>query len=210
MEVTQIRLTLVTPPRLPGGFLGTLEGALSGGDVAAVVLDLATSDLEHWRQAAVSLGPAVQSAGAAFLIRDHVELVPSLPCDGVHVTGGIDALNSALRALKPGFVVGAGDLTTRHAAMSAGERGPDYVFLGRLDQDDDLPASPTLVEWWADLFQLPCVALAAGDWDSAAELVAAGADFLALRDLVWHGPQQPAAAVRRAQDLIDQRSEAVT
>ena len=211
MEVMPIRLILVTPPRFDlGGFGALLKTALTAGDVAAVILDLSTVEAEHWRRAGAALGYSVQTAGAAFLVRDHIEMVPDVACDGAHMTGGVTALDAAMRALKPGFIVGAGDATTRHTAMALGERAPDYVFLGRLDAEDDVPASPTLVEWWTDLFELPCVALAAGDWNSAADIVAGGADFLALRDLVWNHPDGPAAAVQRAQALIDERSEAVS
>lgn len=211
MGVTPIRLILVTPSRLElREFVAQLKAALAAGDVAAVMLDLADADAEEWRQAALALGPIAQTAGAAFLLRDHVELVPHLPCDGAHITGGVEALDAALRSLKPRLVVGAGDSTTRHAAMSLGERRPDYVFLGRLDAEEDVPPSPTLVEWWTELFELPCVTLAAGDWDCVADAVAARADFVALRDLVWHHPQGAAAAVRRAQSLVSEFSEAVS
>ncbi len=211
METTPIRLVLVTPVLLdPARFRSSLEAALAGGDVAAVILDLAGAGREAWRAAVLALGPVAQAANAAFLVRDHVGLVGEVPCDGAHVTGGAPEIGAALRELKPGYIVGAGDATTRHAAMSLGECRPDYIFLGRLDPDEDVPARLTLVEWWTALFELPCVALAAGDWDSVRELTTAGADFIALRDLIWGHPDGPGAAVGRAQALIADRSEAVS
>ncbi|TCT13328.1 thiamine-phosphate diphosphorylase [Tepidamorphus gemmatus] len=208
MVDTRTRLFLVTPTDLlPAAFASVLSDALAGGDVAAVMLDLATQDPAVWRQAANVLCPIVQERGAAFLLRNQVDLARETGADGVHVTEGPEALERALRRLKPDMIVGAGDCITRHAAMVLGEKNPDYVFLGRLDPVEDIPASHTLVDWWAELFELPCVALAGDDWTQAAEAVEAGADFLALRDLVWSDPRGAADALRRAQALCTRARE---
>lgn len=208
MADTRTRLILVTPSDLvPEAFASVLSDALAAGDVAAVLLDLATHDPALWRRAAEVLCPIVQERGAAFLLRDHADLARETGADGVHVTEGPEALERALRRLKPDMIVGAGDCITRHAAMVLGEKNPDYVFLGRLDPFEDLPASHNLVDWWAELFELPCVALAGDDWAQAADAVDAGADFLALRELVWSDSRGAADALRRAQALCTRARE---
>ncbi|MBP0651582.1 thiamine phosphate synthase, partial [Mycobacterium tuberculosis] len=81
-------------------------------------------------------------------------------------------LDDALRALKPGGIVGAGGLKTRHAAMEAGERDVDYVFFGlteRAEDDDVHPRTLELAAWWVPLFEAPCVMLAGGSLASVAE-----------------------------------------
>lgn len=202
-------LTLITPARLdPDRFAPEFERALSGVGVAAVILDLADPAEDHWRRCAEILCPMAQNAGAAFLLRDRIALARAVGADGVHITEGAGTLTQAVRALRPDFVVGAGDCTTRHAAMTLGEIGPDYVLLGRLGEED-LGASPTLVEWWAELFEIPCIAMATGGWEQAEAAAAAGADFLALRDLVWDHPEGAVAALRHTQAIIGHRGEAV-
>jgi thiamine-phosphate pyrophosphorylase len=58
------------------------------------------------------------------------------------------------------------------------------------------PAELELLEWWAELMELPCVAIGGITPANCGKLVAAGADFLAVCDAVWSNPEGPAAAVR--------------
>ena len=91
------------------------------------------------------------------------------------------------KALGPDLILGADCGDSRHAAMVAGELEVDYVaFDGR--------ALDTLA-WWAELMELPCVALGGVTLDSAPALVEAGVDFLAPGSAVWHHPKGAAAAV---------------
>jgi thiamine-phosphate pyrophosphorylase len=53
------------------------------------------------------------------------------------------------------------------------------------------------LEWWAELFQPPCIGYAASA-DEVAAQVQAGADFIALGDWIWTYAQGPAAAVSAA------------
>jgi thiamine-phosphate pyrophosphorylase len=205
------RLILVAPAQPDLADFGDVLGeTMAAGDIAAVILDLAGDDEQAWRRAAELLCPIAQRSGVAFLIRDRSELVRSVGADGVHETEGAAALTTAKKSLKPDHIVGAGDCTTRHAAMTLGECGPDYVFLGRLDPEEDQPATSTLVEWWTELFELPCIAMAAGDWHTVEAAAHAGADFVALRSLVWDHPDGPAAAIRQARSLIEETSGALT
>ncbi len=210
MDERRTQIVIVTPREIdPREFATVLADALAAADVSAVLLDIAASDDASWRSAAEVLGPVAQARGAAFLLRDHARLVVETGSDGTHASESPRALDDALKALRPHFIVGAGDCTTRHAAMTIGERNPDYVFLGRLDGEGDVPAARTLVEWWVDSFELPCVALAADDWSSVEALAAAQPDFVALRDLVWNDPDGPAAALSKAAAVLSASPETV-
>jgi thiamine-phosphate pyrophosphorylase len=57
------------------------------------------------------------------------------------------------------------------------------------------------VEWWAEVFEIPCVAYAASA-DEVEPLVSAGADFIALGDWVFTDPRGAAAAVAGAAALL--------
>ncbi len=206
MNDAATRLVLVTPQRLdPESFAPVLAAALESADIAAVVLDLAADDTAAWTAAAGALLPVAHAAGAPLLLRGRPDLVHELGADGAHVSGEPAEIVAAERLLKPDLIVGAGDCTMRHTAMTVGETSPDYVFLGRLD-DEDVTATPSLVEWWIELFEVPCVAMAADDWGDFDRLVKAGADFIALRNLVWADARGPEKALERARALLPGQS----
>jgi thiamine-phosphate pyrophosphorylase len=53
------------------------------------------------------------------------------------------------------------------------------------------------VEWWAEVFEAPCIGYA-GTLDEIAPLVAAGADFVALDPALWvAAPVEALAAAAR-------------
>lgn len=202
------RLVLITPSTFdPAAFAPKLADALDAGDVAAVLLDLASEDVADWRRATEVLCPIAQERGAAFLLHNRPDLAREIGADGVHMTLGAEALESAYGLLRPDLIVGAGDSTTRHAAMMLGEHHPDYVVLGRLDPDEDISATHNLVEWWSEIFQVPCVAICSEDWDCVETTVDGGADFIALRDMVWNDPKGASDAVRRALSIAERVRE---
>lgn len=198
------RLYLATPPLADGaGFESRLSEALGAGDIAAVLLRLAPGDDRSLIKRIKPLAPLIQERGAALLLDGHVEIVARAGADGAHV-GSIDAVSEALGALKPDRIVGAGGLYSRHGAMTAGEAGADYVLFGEVDPDGHRPRLDAIVErleWWAEVFEPPCVGYAATLGEVGA-LAAAGADFILLDDAVWSDPRGVAAALSDAAAAI--------
>ena len=194
------RLYLVTPRVEDAAAFGALlTDALAAGDVAAVLLRLGEGDERTQINRAKTLFSIAQGRDVALLLDSHAELVARAGCDGAHLTG-IDEFNSALAVLKPERIAGVGGLATRHDAMSAAEQGADYVMFGEPATDGARPAFETIEErvgWWAEVFEAPCVAYAAGI-DEVAPLVAAGADFIALGDWIWSDPLTLAATIADA------------
>lgn len=198
------RLYLITPPVTdPAAVSSMLGAALAAGDIAAVLLRLAPGDERGLINRAKALCPLVQGAGAALLIEDRADLVARAGCDGAHLTG-IDAFKDALETLKPERIAGAGGLVTRHDAMTAAEQGADYVMFGEPDAEGVRPSFGAVeerVNWWADVFESPCVGYA-GALEEVALLVKAGADFVALGDWVWSAPGDVATTIGRAAALL--------
>jgi thiamine-phosphate pyrophosphorylase len=190
---TAPRLFLVTPRiEEPAEFSGALAAALAGADVAAVWLRLAEADERTWINRAKALASFAQDKGAAVLLDGMPELVARAGADGAHLTG-IEALAAALDALKPGRIAGVGGLASRHDAMLAAEAGADYVMFGEPDDGGGRPAFAAVEErvaWWAEVFESPCVGFAA-TLDETAALAAAGADFVAVGDLIWNDARGP-------------------
>ena len=191
------RLYLATPAvDDPQSLAASLPGLLAGADIAAVLLRLQPSDPRTMTQRAKALAPAIQNAGAALLLDGHVELVARAGADGAH-TSGIKTLEEALPTLKPDRIAGVGGLVTRHDSMAAGELGADYVLFGEPDAQGKRPSPDAIAErlqWWAELFEPPCIGFAASR-EEAYEFTLAGADFVLVGDLVWADPRGAAAAL---------------
>src|SRR4051812_26606518 len=198
------RLYLATPATDdPAPLAANLSGLLAGADVAAVLVRLKPSDPRGMISRIKLLAPAVQDSGAALLIEGDVELVARAGADGAHLVG-LEALQEALPTLKPDRIAGVGGLNTRHDSMTAGEAGADYVLFGEPDRHGSRPSVEAIaerLEWWAELFEPPCVGFAA-TFEEARAFAAAGADFVLVDDLIWNDPRGAAAALMDAQQAI--------
>jgi thiamine-phosphate pyrophosphorylase len=203
------RLYLVTPPvKDAAAFAPSLERALAAADIAAVLLRLADDGESELVKRITLLAPLAERAGAALVLDGHADLVGRSGADGAHLTG-IHALDGAISTLKPGRIAGAGGMTTRHDAMLAAEADADYVLFGEPDLNGERPSLGAIedrVSWWAEVFELPCVAYAA-NLQEVAPLAAAGADFVAV-DFIWDDARGPATAVADAAQRL-KRSEVV-
>ncbi|MGU3495621.1 thiamine phosphate synthase [Xanthobacteraceae bacterium A53D] len=165
---------LVLPPALPAE---TAADWVRAGDVAAVIATLPAGGEVAAMDTLKALCAAVQDAGAAFIIEDRPDVAAAVKADGVHVAS-LNAFGRAAKALKPDGIVGVG-LPDRHDAMEAGEAGADYLLFGDLDGSGDPAPVAELVQWWADVFEVPCVGVAT-TLDDALVLATARADFVAL------------------------------
>jgi len=198
---TRCRLYLITPPALdPTRFAEDLARALDAGDVAALQLRLKDVDDDALRRAIDVLRPVAQSRDVAFLLNDRADLAVQTGCDGAHL-GQTDGDHAAARKLLgPDRTLGITCHGSRHLAMEAGEVGADYVAFGAFfptaTKTVEHKAEVELLEWWSEMFELPCVAIGGITAANCAPLVRAGADFLAVVGAVWNHPEGPAAGVR--------------
>jgi thiamine-phosphate pyrophosphorylase len=90
--------------------------------------------------------------------------------------------------------------------MIAGESGADYVLFGEPDAQGQRPSPEAIAErvnWWAELFEPPCVAYAAA-LDEVHIFAAAGADFVLLAESLWNVAGGPAAPLTQAMKAIQQ------
>jgi thiamine-phosphate pyrophosphorylase len=200
------RLYLATPDvDDPSQLVAGLPGLLAAADIAAVLVRLKPTDQRTMISRVKALAPAIQASGAAVLLDGHVELVARAGADGAHLTG-IAAMEDALPSLKPDRIAGVGGLTTRHDSMAAGELGADYVLFGEPDPKGQRPSVEAIAErlqWWAELFEPPCVGFAASR-EEAYEFAAAGADFVLVGDFIWADPRGAATALMEVEQAIRQ------
>jgi thiamine-phosphate pyrophosphorylase len=193
------RIYLITPPISDWTpYPPLFEEALAARDVACVLLRIAAGKEADKEKIVRTLAPLVQRQGVACLVADDPRWAVRVNADGVHIDGEGERLQSALRILQPGHIVGAGGLPTRDAAMTAGEAGADYVMFGGGGEPHAVIVER--VAWWAEIFNVPCVGYA-HDLSAIGDLVRAGADFIALGDKVFD-PRGAAAVLRAAARLL--------
>jgi thiamine-phosphate pyrophosphorylase len=200
------RLYLATPlVDDPSTLIAGLAGLLASADIAAVLVRLKPAEPRTMISRVKALAAAVQPSGAALLLDGHVDLVARSGADGAHLTG-IEAMQEALPSLRPDRIAGVGGLSTRHDSMTAGEAGADYVLFGEPDANGRRPSIEAIAErlqWWAELFEPPCVGFAASR-EEAHEFAAAGADFVLVGDVIWADPRGAAAALADVEQAIRQ------
>lgn len=200
---------LITPPidDVPA-FREALAPVIATEAVAVVLARFAAASDQDLKGRATALRASVQEAGAALLIDlpDDARLVTRLGLDGAHVREPGARLDEALESLKPDRIVGIGGLKARHDAMEAGERDIDYVMFGEPRADGSLPPLSQTVEraeWWASIFNVPCVAYAE-DLAAVTALACTGAEFIALGPWLFETPD-PAATLAEARRLAKAR-----
>jgi thiamine-phosphate pyrophosphorylase len=184
------RLYLVTPEiEDAADFARTLSDALGAADVAAVLLRLKKADERTLINRIKALTGVVQASDVALVLDGMPELVARSGADGAQLND-FESFAAAVGTLKPDRIAGCGGLDSRDDAMTAAEQGADYVLFGEPDDDGDRPSFEAIVdrvEWWTDLFQVPCVAFAAS-LEEIVPLAAAGTDFIAVH-YVWDDPR---------------------
>jgi thiamine-phosphate pyrophosphorylase len=202
------RLYLITPPVSDwAAFAPIFEATLETCEVACILLRAQASDDEGRQEIIRALAPLAQARGAACLIADDPRLAIQADADGVHIDATGEPLKFALSALRPGHIVGAGGLTTRDAAMMAGEAGVDYLMFGGPGLPEPHAGIVERVAWWAEIFNVPCVGYAE-DLAGIADLVRAGADFIALGEAIFADPRGAPIALREAAGILAGTREA--
>jgi thiamine-phosphate pyrophosphorylase len=200
------QLYLISPLDVGGAFPDRLARALDAGPVAAFQFRVKNLDEHDAARLAEPLQRICADRDVAFIVNDTISLAKRLGADGVHLGQQDGSVADARARLGKAAQIGVTCHDSRHLAMEAGEAGADYVAFGAFfpssTKDTKHVAEPELLEWWARLFELPCVAIGGITAANCAPLVKAGADFLAVSHAVWGGDE--AAGVRALNDAIAQ------
>jgi thiamine-phosphate pyrophosphorylase len=200
MRTYDCSLYLITPPMLDPDFPEQLKAALDAGDVAALQLRLKDVADEEICRAVDLVRPIAQSRGVALILNDRPDLAVQTGCDGAHVGAEDLAPGAARKVLGPGLQLGVSCYGSRDLALRAGEEGADYVAFGSFfdsgTKETGQRADIEVLSWWAELMELPVVAIGGIDAQNCASLVRAGANFLAVIGAVWRHPEGSAAGVR--------------
>jgi thiamine-phosphate diphosphorylase len=148
---------------------------------------------------ATELASLARGYPTLFVLNDRPDLAAACGADGVHVGQGDEDVAAARATLGPEAIVG---LSTRTPGEStdALAAGADYVGVGPVFPTDTKPDAlapiwlPGLREVSAAVPDLPKVAIGGITVDTAAEVMDAGADYVAVISAICHAPD-PIAAI---------------
>jgi len=198
-------LYLISPQDVSGSFADRLKAALEPRVATAFQLRVKDVGEHDLARLAEPLQRVCADADVAFIVNDSVALAKRLGADGVHLGQSDGDIRDARAVLGPGSQIGRTCHDNRHLAMDAGEAGADYVAFGAfyptMTKRSDYRPDPSILSWWATLFEIPCVAIGGITPENGRPLVEAGADFLAVCQAVW-SKNDPAAAVREFEDVL--------
>src|SRR5262245_32867721 len=202
------RIVLIAPPGANAHDFGRkLSDAISGGDVASLILPPYALDDAAFQAFAERIVPLAQEKGVAAVVGGDSRNASRLRADGIHVEGRKEALADVIDRMQDKMMVGVGGAKTRDDALELGEERPDYPFFGRFGYDtqpEPHHRNLTLGRWWAQMIEIPCIVLAGSSLESAATVAATGAEFVGLSSAVFADGSDAAEAVDRVNRLLDE------
>ena len=189
--------------------LGEVKNALAGG-VRLLQFRDKSGDTARRLRVAQALRALCDQFSATLIINDDVALATSVGADGVHLGSDDGDLVAARRALPAGMLLGASCYADLSLARAAAQAGADYVAFGAVYPS---PTKPLAVRAPLSLFaaqhrdfDLPVCAIGGITLASAPDLVAAGADMLAVISDLF-GAADIAARAHAFQQLFQEQTD---
>jgi len=207
-----LRLNDIVDPECAGGHqLADLARQCARGGATLVQLRDKRSATRAMIEEARAIKKALADSGVPFVVNDRVDVAMAAGTDGVHLGQDDMAVEDARQLLGPDAIVG---LSIKSVAEA--EAAPlaliDYVGSGGVyvtasKQQNDPPIGPAgLARIIAALRRrapnLPVCGIAGIDVNNAGEVIAAGADGVAIISALSLTPD-PAAAARSLRDIVD-------
>ncbi|WP_435076876.1 thiamine phosphate synthase [Halococcus sp. AFM35] len=193
----------------------------STGEIAASAIDAGvgtvqlrekhTSVRERY-DLATDLRERTRAAGVTFIVNDRVDLAVAVDADGVHLGDDDLPIAAARELLGPEGCIGR-SVSTVSGARAAERAGADYLGVGAVFATTSKDVSPdesaigveTVAEV-ADAVDIPIVGIGGITPDNAGEVVAAGADGVAVISAIT-AADDAGAATRRLTASIEEGAQ---
>jgi thiamine-phosphate pyrophosphorylase len=133
-------------------------------------------------QEAATLAALCRHSGVRFIVNDDIELALACGADGVHL-GRDDGTLAAARSKLAGKLLGASCYNSLDAARAAAAAGADYIAFGSVFPSSTKPSAvkaPHALFGEARSLGVPMVAIGGITLENAPQLLAAGADAVAV------------------------------
>lgn len=171
--------------------LEKVEQALLGGAAIVQYRDK-TTDSARREQEARALRALCHEYNALFIINDDVALAKTVQADGVHVGREDSALTVARTALGNTAIIGVSCYNQLELALNAAVQGADYIAFGSFFPSPTKPNAPRatveLLRQARQQLGLPICAIGGITLDNAPDLLASGANMLAVITDVFNNP----------------------
>jgi thiamine-phosphate pyrophosphorylase len=201
-------LYVVTDEKIGGGRSHTViaQRAIAGGADVIQLRDKTSSPLELLR-AARDLRTITRKSGMLFIINDRLDVAIACEADGVHLGQDDLPVSTARQLSPPGFLIGV-SVGTVQEAMDAEQEGADYLALSPVfptgSKDDAGPGHGLdRLREIRRAVSIPLIAIGGINRQNAGDVIAAGADGIAVVSAVVASPDITAAA-RELREIVQE------
>ncbi len=186
-----------------------VRAAIRGGAGCIQLRDKDLPKRELLREAYRLCDICAQS-GVTFIINDHIDIALAVCADGVHLGQDDFPIREARRIVGPDFILGASTHSVEQA-LQAVEDGASYINVGPIfptgtKKGHVTPVGPDLIRKVKHLVNLPMTTMGGINLNNVAEVVAAGADRVAVvsavvgAEDVESAAREMVAAIRKARN----------
>jgi len=207
-----VRLNAIVDPERAGGrALAELARLCAAGGATLIQLRDKSSETRAMVETARAIKQALAPFGVPFVVNDRVDVALAAKADGVHLGQDDMMVEDARALLGNGAIIGLSVKSVTEAEAAPVElidyvgSGGVYVTLSK--QQKNAPLGPAGLARIVDVLRrrapnLPLAGIAGIDASNAAEVIAAGADGVAVISALSLAPD-PAAAARILRDIVD-------
>jgi len=197
------KLYAVTPEQLSGAALFEAVAAVLRGGAQLVQYRAKSKSVQTRMDEATALQALCQAANARFIVNDDPALALAIKADGVHLGESDPGIREARKLLGPKSLIGVSCYNNLERARRAKAEGASYLAFGAMFESSVKPEArkaPLHLLFEARRLALPVCAIGGITVSHAAQLVRAGADWLAvITDLFQvHDPETQARCFVRA------------
>ena len=185
-----------------------VAGAVAGG-VTCVQLREKQCGTREFVDEALALKPLLKDCNIPLIINDRLDVALAVEADGVHL-GQDDMPITMARAIAGSSLIIGISAESTEDALRAEQEGADYigispVFATPTKTDTGPPLGLDGVRKIRELVDIPLVGIGGINELNAAEVIAAGADGIAVVSAIVSA-DDPAAATRTLKSLVDRAS----
>lgn len=210
--MVDLRLNAIVDPARAGGHsLAELARLCAEGGATLVQLRDKRGDTGVMVEQARAIKKALAPLAVPFVVNDRVDVALAAGADGVHVGPDDMAVEDARRLLGPQAIIGASIKSVAEAEAAPIDlidyvgSGGVYVTLSK--EQKNPPIGPAGLARIIEVFRrraptLPVCGIAGIDASNAAEVIAAGADGIAVISALSLAPD-PVTAARSLRQIVD-------
>lgn len=204
-------LYAVTPDRADtSGLIAAVDAALAGGARLVQYRNKSADPALRLAQARALLA-LCRKFRAPLIINDHLDLALAVEADGLHLGAEDGSLAAARERLGRAKILGASCYDRLELALEAERLGADYVAFGSFFpstvKPDAVHAPPSLLRDAKRRLSVPVVAIGGINLENAPQLIAAGADCVAVLSALF-GARDVGLAARCFSGLFPARETA--